>query len=59
MDLAKLYDILADTTVQFRKGPVYAGTPGLVGQRSGARNSRAVACSRSTLCPTWTRRRPA
>jgi hypothetical protein len=32
MDLAKLYDILADTTVQFRKGPVFAGTPGLVGQ---------------------------
>jgi hypothetical protein len=32
MDLTKLYDILSDTTVQFRKGPVFAGTPGLVGQ---------------------------
>jgi hypothetical protein len=32
MDLAKLHDILRDTTTQFRKGAVYAGTPGLVGQ---------------------------
>jgi hypothetical protein len=32
MDLEKLYDIRRDTTTQFRKGGVFAGTPGLVGQ---------------------------
>jgi hypothetical protein len=30
MDLSKLYDILADTCGQFRKGAVYEGSPNLV-----------------------------